>query len=504
MVTQNSLVWAGRKNKLYISAFCLLVSALIIGICSRSSPLYPFNNCDDNNCFFTMGKAIANGKVMYRDIYEQKGPLLYFIYVPIYMISNKSFLGSYFFETVFFAVFLYLVFKLMLGSFKLNAISAAICIPLMSALLCTCRSFSLGGTVEQFTIAAIFLPVYTAINSYSNGRYIPSNKMIVCLGAGAAILLWVKYTTLGIYLGYIVFAMSYCLYKKEYRKLLISAALFLLGMSLVSLPILIYFCANDALKELFEAYFYNNIFLYGGKDGKGLLLFLRHICGGLLTNPSISVPMGLWLIYIILSHENIFFKICMLCLYVAQVVFIYIGGVSYAYYAFAMAPLAVPGYCLIAKCLQNRLSGHSDFALGRHRYLICSASVLISAVLAYVLSSNTFFMNYGDEELWYVQFDSAIEESEDRSLFNYNFIDTGLYTITGYLPENKFFCRFNIPLKEMEDEAERIIKQKQVEWIVTCRNDDELLNNNYNLELAFENFMYIKNRYLDYYLYRRK
>ena len=74
-------------------ALCVLISTVFLGICTRSSPLYPLNDWVDSNCFFTVGKAMMNGKVVYRDIYEQKGILLYLIHGLGYLISNTTFLS---------------------------------------------------------------------------------------------------------------------------------------------------------------------------------------------------------------------------------------------------------------------------------------------------------------------------------------------------------------------------------------------------------------------------
>ena len=59
-------------NRLFIIFFCFITSFLILLICSKSSPLYPFNDWVDANAFFTMGKGLFNGKVLYKDLFEQK------------------------------------------------------------------------------------------------------------------------------------------------------------------------------------------------------------------------------------------------------------------------------------------------------------------------------------------------------------------------------------------------------------------------------------------------
>jgi len=74
----------------------LIVSAVVtITVVSTCSPLFPFNPWDDANCFFTLGRGIIHGKVPYRDLYEQKGPLLYFLYALAALISEKSFTGAW-------------------------------------------------------------------------------------------------------------------------------------------------------------------------------------------------------------------------------------------------------------------------------------------------------------------------------------------------------------------------------------------------------------------------
>ena len=82
-------------NKKIIIAILLVASIFTLLICSKNSPLYPYNDWVDGNAFFTMGKGMFNGKVPYKDLFEQKGPLLYLIYGIGYLISHDTFLGVY-------------------------------------------------------------------------------------------------------------------------------------------------------------------------------------------------------------------------------------------------------------------------------------------------------------------------------------------------------------------------------------------------------------------------
>jgi hypothetical protein len=93
-----------KKDKLKIAhsritatIYIVMLSFLLMMICTRSSFLYPMNNWDDVNSYFTMGKGMMNGLVIYRDLYEQKGPYLYFLYGLAYLISHRTFAGVFIF-----------------------------------------------------------------------------------------------------------------------------------------------------------------------------------------------------------------------------------------------------------------------------------------------------------------------------------------------------------------------------------------------------------------------
>ena len=62
-----------KRYSVYL--FCFLAASVPLMICSKSSPLYPFNDWPDVNMFFTMGKGMLKGRVPFVDLQEQKGPM---------------------------------------------------------------------------------------------------------------------------------------------------------------------------------------------------------------------------------------------------------------------------------------------------------------------------------------------------------------------------------------------------------------------------------------------
>ncbi len=133
--------------------FACLLAFGVLAVCSKSSFLYPMNDWVDVHCFFTVGRGILHGLTPYLDLYEQKGPLIYFLFALAGLISETSFLGVWIIECLCFGWFLYLggrIAETLSGSRKTYWPAAA----LLSALVPMTPAFSHGSSAEEF-----FLPV---------------------------------------------------------------------------------------------------------------------------------------------------------------------------------------------------------------------------------------------------------------------------------------------------------------------------------------------------------
>ena len=104
-------LFINRQTKAYL--FCLFTAAALITLFSRSSFLYPFNNWADTNVYMTMGREMLRGAVPYRDLFDHKGLLWYFLYMAANLISRKTFLGLYLIELFSFSIFLFYSWKLL-------------------------------------------------------------------------------------------------------------------------------------------------------------------------------------------------------------------------------------------------------------------------------------------------------------------------------------------------------------------------------------------------------
>ena len=204
-------------GKLSKSELAILVisAAVTITIVSACSPLYPFNPWDDANCFFTVGRGIIHGLVPYRDLYEQKGPLLYFLYALAALISEKSFIGAWIAECVMaslFAVFSWKTVKLFTEPPKF----AIALVPLFLGLPYSTRLFNFGGNAEELCFPLLTIALYLGLKAIVKGDGLPSGKDALFCGLITSALFWIKYTFIGFMAGFCLYILIRTIKRKEF------------------------------------------------------------------------------------------------------------------------------------------------------------------------------------------------------------------------------------------------------------------------------------------------
>lgn len=450
----------------------MFLSLVFIGLASKSSPIYPLNDWVDVNCFFTMGRGILDGMVPYRDLYEQKGPVLYFVYAIIALFSRDSYFGVYLLEVVTYGLFLYFSGKLAqlyLGSSRVVYFLVAV----LAASVVTSWSFSHGGSVEQLSLFIFVYGMYSVLHALHEKRELSFREALLN-GIFASILLWVKYTMLGFYLGLVLFVLIWYLTDTSLRhKLPAVIGQFLLGTCIVSAIVFIYFALHGALGDLFTVYFYDNIFLYAEQiNGSRLESLLTCLESAIDYNPNYSWMITSGIFWLFFKRDNHWKAglMALLC-FVGLTVGTYWPGKPWDYYGLVFAAFCIFGLIIWVDFLHStKLFDLWHRLMPKHVISLVVAMVLLMSVLlsgTLQENQNLYLSKYKKEDTVQYRFAQTIQTVENATLLNYGFLDGGFYFASGATPSCRYFCYFNINPPEMWEDQNACIANGETDFIVT-------------------------------------
>ena len=177
------------------------LSAVLLALCSKSSPLYAFNDWMDANIFFTMGRSMLGGRVLYRDVFDHKGPVLYLLYGLAGLVGGTDFRGVLVLEIIAMTSFLYTGLRTaeLLAGRRLSVWWMA----LPAAGMAASRAFSHGGSAEELLLPFLAAALFSLVRALHSPGAKPLRAVCV-QGLLAGCALWLKYTVLGFYLAWVV------------------------------------------------------------------------------------------------------------------------------------------------------------------------------------------------------------------------------------------------------------------------------------------------------------
>ena len=458
--------------------FLLAAAIVTITVVSTCSPLYPFNPWDDANCFFTMGRGIIRGLVPYRDLYEQKGPILYFIYAAAALLSDKSFIGAWIMECIaacVFAVFSWKTAKLFTAPSRFTIFLA----PVLLGVTYTIKMFNFGGNAEELCFPLLSVALYFALRSIVLNRNLPSNTEALICGIITAVLFWIKYTFIGFMAGFVICVIFFSVKQKEFRQLWSLIWRFIAGFMLVTAPVLIYFAVNNSLAYLWEAYFYNNIFLYFGTAEIHSLesipvvnliyVPLYDFVKSAENYPAYGVLLTVSVISVFAAgkeyRKRLLFIFAVTYIFAMETAFtkttiIYYYGYILSYcFAFVLIPL-IKGL--------NKLESSYKKNTGFIKLLI-SAFLSVTFIFFLANCKNLYLMLKPKTFLSQFRIAETINQTPDAKILTYDVMDSGFYTSAGLMPQNRFFCYLNIEenYPAIREEQDRLVREGYFDYIVT-------------------------------------
>lgn len=377
----------------------------------------------------------------------------------------------------------------------------AFLVPLIAALAYSSTSFVLGDSAEEFCLPFFMYQLYISVKNLKNGTLFKKSEFLLT-GIFAGCVLWIKFSLLGFYIGWCIVPIFLYAKQKRIKKIAIAFCLVFLGIFLATLPYLIYFGLNHAIKDWFEVYIYDNIFLYTKKENDFVALALAK-----------ALFRFYWRNYFYLFATLVSFvallKICykkqksiiihFLSIYFVMILFIYGGGRWYEYYGFDLILFASFSVLPLYELLKNIFKNCQIFNSKRGKLFLPFVFMIIAFSTAFLLTKNKEILRLKKDDLPQFKFDKIISQKSNPTLLNYGMLDLGFYTASGIFPVNRFFADSNMPLQEIADEQNEIVKTGAVDFVVSRVPIDSE-----KYELISTASSNIRNHKKTFYLYKNK
>ena len=487
------------ENKTDLSVVDYVIAA-IFGILiplfvSSGSLLIPVNGINDSHCLLTVGRGLIHGKIVYRDLVEQKGPILYFINALGALISPYDFKGVYVTECIAcsaFVIFSLKTVRLLTGK---SGILSAVTAGVLTFVSYSSHCFAYGDTAEEFCLPFMAAGLYLCIKAVASDRItfretIPTGIMIACI-------FWIKFTVCGMFVGIALYLCYYLLRRKDIKTLLKTIAGVLIGFAALSVPVILFFAVNKALPDMIDIYFIQNIFRYNmgsAEEASAItklidpVMMLIMYCG---KNFQLPLFFAIGQIFMYKRNKKV---ACMLTIsFITCFFFAFIGSKSYPYYAFAITPLTVIGWAPAAIGL--------DILLKEKKTTVKNALVIAAAAVTCALSlgeaRNTEHYGISKEDYPGYNLSQIILQDDDRSLICYGFLDRGFYTYTYQDPDMRYFTYLNADSEHILEVQRDLIRSHEYKYIIT--EYDPIKVEGYSLIATDKS----PTEDIDYYLYMR-
>lgn len=482
-----------NERKVMFGICFIFIIAMLIGS-AYTSPLYPTNYGYDSAIFMLIGKAMVNGKTVYVDMFDHKGPILYFIEALGYYLGGRT--GIWILQCIFGLVtifFTYATWKLIYNKQQGLRMNDWLVV-LVSGYSIFFYTFASGNLSEEYSLPFIAGCIYGFVKYVIRIEKEIKHSWIyaVFYGASIAILVLIRMNNaVAVCAGVLVIAV-YLIYKKEYKNLLYNILGGMLGCSLILVPVIIYFLSKNALDDMIYATFLYN-FKYASEIGHQALTE-DIVIYGMLYFP-IVVSVCLMLSKLIQSHRRrekvAFIDVLIITMQCCSIISLLMMNVYGHYFT-----IYIPVYMLVlSRC----------FVFEKKKMLnlvVLSCTCLYTAIAFYFLGVSVYYNLISDtarEKASIIYSDTQrIPEEERDSIIGYD-IYSAYYLQGDILPCYKYYTLqdwWSISNPDIKVEFLEWLKEENPLWLLvrpTIKDEDmiQILQTRYELK--------IMNDYLHYY-----
>ncbi len=239
-----------KKNLYYIFLFIVVLFFALVGL--SSSPLNKGITQNDSAVFQIMGKGMIEGQVIYKDLFDHKGPIMYIINAIAYLINSQ--IGLFIVEILFIyigAVFLFKISKMFINQ-EISLIMSLLYLRLIFV------TISEENFTEEYAMTFTSMALYCILKIIYKNEY--ENKVLwVVIGATFSLNFFIKPTYIAVWIAFGIIQFIYSVKEKKIKELLKYIFYMIIGILIVTMPIIMYLVLNNDINDFINAFFVMNM-----------------------------------------------------------------------------------------------------------------------------------------------------------------------------------------------------------------------------------------------------
>lgn len=438
--------------------FLIIAFLFVFMFSTTTSPLFSQHMFweGDSGLFQEMGICILQGGTPYVDLFDHKGPFLWYIQAFGIWISHNWGLMAVQVISLYFTILIwYKITQLLIERQILSII-----IPIIG-LIILLAFYERGNLCEEWSLPFISLPIYLYIKQVKKHKDVKdpiySHKYAFIVGICVGILTMIRINNAAPLIGFVLWHFIYCIRQKGRRHFWIDAALIFGAVTLVFVSCSLFYLIksgwNGVYEMIYGTFIFNFIYVGTGLHNDTLLqsfilplsflLISLFLCIFDKSNKNISKPLFISFVSTLLS----------------------VGTMGFKHYMITFTPLFLLTICLIIKTSKNKI---------------------LMWIISIIIVSNTIILGYNSIDLLafrllgkqsetelkdgFHNFISSLSSIEQKSIYNYGLTH---YESCLFAHENIYQCNrivYKVHLKNsthlQDHERMHGIKVMQPEWVL--------------------------------------
>ena len=263
-----SLLNRSLKNLLFI----IFAAAMVLYFSVSTSPLYPNYKAKDSSFFLVMGREWLGGLIPYKDLWDQKGPAIFFVNLLGFMLTGNKY-GVLIIQILFATISAFFIYKILRRSMgELWSVLGAC----LGIIVFSCN-YEGGNLLEEYINPFLIICMYFITDwIHKKSKEKPDHNPLCALFYGITFGLCVMSrvtNSIAVCIA-ILFIIIYLCANKAWGNLLRNAIAFICGTALVIVPFMIYFAINDCTYDFWYGTILFNLSYTAGANSS-LITFIK-------------------------------------------------------------------------------------------------------------------------------------------------------------------------------------------------------------------------------------